>query len=337
MFIAIPLVGLVAAQTSTVTVGPGTSGNGAVTLYGGTSGSVILTVNTTGANATTATLPGFNGNVALESAPPTVNPGDVVCAVAQDTFSHLQTGSVGSFAIVSGGANYKTTDTITVTAPSPGLAAAANITSISGGGAITGIAMTGPGAGYYSSTAPTYTIHTTTGSGASLTPSPCGPATTPGITETLFRTTYAIPANFLVTTPHLHFAAGFQTWIASGVGGPSVYVYANDGTSHQIYKGNDANTGSATAVAGFGTVWTWDLLPTLTNTPAAAGLICTPGMPAITGIASGLYSNAILQPVLGSAGINLQNTITLSFSTKLASAAGAGNALQLLWLAVEAN
>ncbi len=271
VLLAIFLVGAGAAQNGLVTVGPGGTSNGAVTLYGATNSSAAITVNSSGPGSTTAILPFINGSISLESVP-TSNLGDVVCDTAADTLANIKTGSFGSVA-ASGGAGWMTGDTITFTNPTTyGIPAVAIVTALSG--AITHASITNPGTGYSATSTPTYTT-SGSGTGATVIASSCGPGASASGAPISFTTTYQIPASLLLTSPHLHVAAGLPYWTKStAVGGPIVTLSAA-GTA--IYK-SSAPT-SPVAAAGLGTVWTWDVFAPSTMTPTTASLICLSGFP----------------------------------------------------------
>jgi hypothetical protein len=124
-------------------------------LYGNTTVSAFVTGATKGQFAVDA--------AEITAVNPTAN-------AASHTGWHLRTvgtGSVANVTIGVAGTLYANTNTFTVTAPAGGTNATGTITT-NGSGVITALTITNAGAGF-TNTAPTVSITTATGSGATLT------------------------------------------------------------------------------------------------------------------------------------------------------------------------
>ena len=309
------------AQTTSVTVGPGTGSNlsGAVTLYGASpgTGSAVLTVANSGSAQTTATVPYVTGNIVIDSALNVfTNKNDFSSSTASVILPNVATFSPSALGQVA----YNTTQqdlvsqgnqsvggsiprVLSVTIP-----ATADVICAKGGDSICA-------------------------KGGDSTIGNCVNGSD-GTTTTAFKTTFALPADFLLSGKRLVFTADFALFNSTVTPVPTVVVGmaldsasgealytsgalgqppAGHGTSNGLgFSGSWALTGASALGAGASTI-------------ANAVSLNFPGA-AMIGIA-----NQVSQPPSGWS-TNAAHTIVLTIQYSVGTA---GNAIRLQTLTVE--
>ena len=229
----------VCAQTTSVTVGPGTGSNlsGAVTLYGASpgTGSVVLTVANSGSAQTTATVPYATGNIVIDSALNVfTNKNDFSSSTASVILPNVATFSPSALGQVA----YNTAQQDLVSQGNQSV-----------GGSIPRV---------LSVTVPATADLICALKSDSTFGSECVNTGFDGTFPTVFQTAFTLPANFLLSGKRLVFTADFKVWnttspptITVGLsldsaGGVASLTIGNNG-------GSACSTGNAVTFSGGGT------------------------------------------------------------------------------------